>query len=207
MHIFFQLFERPFFSTPFFMSFFPFSTSCFVKREHKQIILKKGKRLMRGHTKRKKCRPPPKTGNQKPPNRLGNLKMQQQESECYSKKRFLKQILSFPVFLFDNTSGQSPLSFRSRTYGHYIYSLLLRAKYLLIAMKGNELIVLYLQHLLHITDCSRVAKRGLGIQFLGLLQNLYLLQQIKHEMMKFLMMTDEWPFSDNIAMVFKVHGA
>ena len=26
-------------------------------------------------------------------------------------------------------------------------------------------------------------------------------------MMKFLMMTDEWPFSDNIAMVFKVHGA
>ena len=163
---------------------------------------------MRGHTKRKKCRPPPKTGNQKPPNRLGNLKMQLQESECYlKKKRFLKQILNFPVFLFDNTSGQSPLFFRSRTYGHYIYSLLLRAKYLLIAMKGNELIVLYLQHLLHITDCSRVAKRGLGIQFLGLLQNLYLLQQIKHEMMKFLMMTDEWPFSDNIAMVFKVHGA
>ena len=194
----------------------------------------------------------------------------------FEKKRFLKQILNFPVFLFDN-SGQSPLSLRSRTYGHYIYSLLLRAKYLLIAMKGNELIVLYLQHLLNtasprdmrilfrwihftrasknlnkdllvsefqnpcnvnfgvfillivfmqkfvlhelpwtqnsyktrtacITDC-RVAKRGHGIQFLGLLLNFLTVQQIKHEMMKFLMMTDEWPFSDNIAMVFKVHGA
>ena len=40
----------------------------------KREIEKKGKRLMKGDTNRKKCQAPPKTGDEKPPNRFGGLK-------------------------------------------------------------------------------------------------------------------------------------
>ena len=36
---------------------------------------KTGKRLMKGHTKRKKCNPPPRYGVQKPPKAFGGLKI------------------------------------------------------------------------------------------------------------------------------------
>ena len=70
-------------------------------------------------------------------------------------------------------------------------------------MKGNELILLVLV-VLHITAHSSKKGAWYPISRTFVQQYMYLLQ---HEMMKFLMMTDEWPFSDNIAMVFKVHGA
>ena len=49
----------------------------------KREIEKKGKRLMKGDTNRKKCQAPPKTGDEKPPNRFGGLKTKKSQFYQY----------------------------------------------------------------------------------------------------------------------------